>query len=107
MILKILFFIILTFAKIIHSTIIAKSKLEICTNNSSNFDSYNSTISNKTNLSCIQKLVVTLSIENSKLTDTDYIEAYISEIDSLDGNKNITKSNKNKYKQKCSKYRIS
>lgn len=88
--------------KITSSVIIANSKLEICTNtsnpSSSNFDSNkNSTFSlnpneeqfntnnndnnNQTVLKCKEKLVVSLAIDNSKSADTDYLEAFIHEVD--------------------------
>jgi hypothetical protein len=90
------------------SLIIAKSKLEKCTN-STNYQLEN----NKTyksddlkeedfNLICSEKILVSLAIDNKKLAETDTIETYINEIDS-----SVSKnSNEDKKKQLKNPIRI-
>lgn len=89
----VLFFSFITLFKITKLIIIANSKLEICLNSSysnANFSLKNQTFqesnnpnnSNETNLKCKEKIVVSLAIDNSKSADTDYLEAFIHEVDS-------------------------
>ena len=99
---------IFVFPNITLNVIIANSKLEICTNSSTK--NFNSTdIMNKNSsdtdnfynqtpkLTCNQKLIVSLAIDNSKSADTDYLEAYIYEVDSENNSLN---QNSNNSKQK-------
>lgn len=61
---------------------ISKSDIQICNNFLQN-KSANST--QNQNLNCTKKLVLSLSIENGKMEDTDSIEAYVTEVTNVDG----------------------
>jgi hypothetical protein len=79
---------VLIYSNIALSLIISKSDLEKCVQT-------NTTSS----LNCTNKLVVTLSVENGKMGDTDYMEAFISEATSDNNLKRL----KNPYKITVSK----
>jgi hypothetical protein len=59
--------------------IISKSDVEICNNQQIS----NNTNTNKSELNCTTKLILSLSIENGKLEDSDSIEAYVTKVKHL------------------------
>lgn len=74
------------------SIIISKSNIEMCTQTSQSKSSLTSNSNNTTNLhmeslNCTQKLVLSLSIENGKMSETDYIDVFVSEVSSKDGSR--------------------
>lgn len=83
--------ILLFFIDFISSIIIANSKLETCLKNSSITNNMNKSLNSDTGnalnesdqekMNCIQKIIVSLSIDNSKSADTDYLEAFITEVE--------------------------
>lgn len=59
-------FTLLSIIELIYSALISKSAIETCTNDG------------VSDLICKEKLLLTLSIENAKLSETDYYEAYLN-----------------------------
>jgi hypothetical protein len=85
---QLIFLIILYFLNSSISIIISKSNIEMCTQNSQdNTTSNSNTLNSLNSLNCTEKLVLTLSIENGKMSETDYIEVFISEVNTQDGSK--------------------
>jgi len=90
------------------SIIVANSKLEICANSSKpnnvNFSlSVNQTEKLETfSLECKEKITVSLAIDNSQYGDSNYLEAYIYEVDSKEtnNNNNFVGNDKNNSKKK-------
>jgi len=60
-----------------YNEIISKSKIEKCTRDSSNL----------TDLKCLDKLVLSLSIQNGQLSETEYMDVFISEVDTPENKK--------------------
>jgi len=77
-----------------NSTIISNSQIQSCSINSSN----------STNLNCTQKLVISLSIQNGQLKDSDYMEVFVSQVISMD---NTQQTLQNPYRISISKSAVS
>lgn len=86
-----LIFILAHFIQIVMlSVIISKSNIEMCTQ----------TEINSTNLNCSTKLVLSLSIENGQMNNSDYMEVHISQVTTLNNTQRILE---NPYKITISK----
>lgn len=76
-----------------YEVVIAKSKLETCTNSTkSNTNSTNE--NEEIDLSCSEKILVSLAIDNNKFAETDSLEAYINEIEVNKFSKNSEENTK-------------
>ena len=83
---------VVLFIRTISVTIIAKSSLDSCTQDSEDV------------LKCNSKIVLSLTIQNAELENTDYISTYLTNVTDNNGN---TKTLTNPYKITISKSSVS